>query len=829
MDKKEFAISGMHCASCAASIERTVMKLDGIFKATVNFATEKATVEFDNERIMPAEIESAIKKSGYNVIKTEDAIKGKITLKVIGMDNPHCIGNVDNALSALKGITSKQLFSNEKAIIEFNPDIVTLQKIKAAIQAAGYQTLEETALDREKEVREQATSKLKTNFLIGLILSIPVFILSFPEWFGIDFQYRAIVILILSTPVQFFVGRHFYKGALSALKAKTASMDTLIAIGTSAAYFYSAVVSILPEFFGTTQLYFDTSSVIITFIILGKWLEAVAKGKASEAIKKLIGLQPKTARVIRARKEIEIPAEEVQAGDLVIIRPGEKIPVDGVIVKGSSSIDESAVTGESIPVEKTVGHIVIGATINKHGSFVFKATKVGKDTTLAQIIKLVQEAQGTKAPIQRMADLVSAYFVPTVTFVAILSFFVWFFVVGQTFVFSLGVFIAVLIIACPCALGLATPTAIIVGTGKGAESGILIKGGEALETAHKLTTIIFDKTGTLTKGKPELTDVVQVNKRFGENEILKFAAIAEKNSEHPLGEAIVTGAEKRKISVPEGTNFRAEPGMGVEIKHGMKRIILGTRAFMKEWHVPVMQTTETEMQKLENEGKTAMLISVDKQVIGIVAVADTLKEYTKQAVEELNSMGKEVYMITGDNQRTAKAIAAQLGIQNVLAEVMPNQKAEEVKKLQNAGKIVAMVGDGINDAPALAQADIGIAIGAGTDVALETGNIVLMKSDIRDVVTAIDLSAYTIKKIKQNLFWAFAYNVLGIPIAAGVLYPVNGFLLNPMIAGAAMALSSVSVVTNSLLMKFYRARINANSLLGTISIAAELLSFSSSR
>ncbi len=807
MNKKEFAISGMHCASCAATIEKTLLRLKGIETASVNFATEKATVEFDEKQIMPANIESAITKAGYQVIKKEDSAKGKITLKVIGMDNPHCIGNVENALNSLKGIISKQLFSNEKAIIQFNPDAITVQKIKSTIKSAGYETLEETSLDREKEVRETEVKKLKNNFFIALIFTLPVFVLSFPEWFKIDFSYRALVIFALSTPVQFFVGRHFYKGAFSALKNKTASMDTLIAIGTSAAYFYSAAVAILPDFFGTTELYFDTSTVIITFIILGKWLESVAKGKASDAIKKLIGLAPKTAKIIRNKKEIEILVEEVQVGDLIVIRPGEKIPVDGVIVKGNSSVDESAITGESIPVEKNVGDIVIGATINKHGSFIFKATKIGKDTTLAQIIKLVEEAQGSKAPIQRMADIVSGYFVPTVTLIAILTFIIWYFVVGQTFAFSLGAFIAVLIIACPCALGLATPTAIIVGTGKGAQSGILIKGGEALETAHKLTTIVFDKTGTLTKGTPELTDVVSINQRFEENEVLKFAAIAEKNSEHPLGEAIIKGAQMREISVPEGKNFKAEPGMGVEIKYGMKRIILGTRQFMKEWHVPVLQNVETEMQKLENEGKTAMLVSVDKQVIGIVAVADTLKEYAKDAVGQLHLMGKEVCMITGDNQRTAKAIAVQLGIDKVLAEVMPNQKSEEIKKLQSTGKIVAMEGDGINNAPALAQADVGIAVGAATDVALETGSIILMKNDVRDVVTAIDLSAYTIKKIKQNLFWAFAYNTLGIPIAAGVLYPVNGFLLNPMIAGLAMALSSVSVVSNSLMMKFYRARI----------------------
>ncbi len=800
--RKELCISGMHCASCANTIEKSLKKVKGVSSASVNFASEKATVEFDEKIISLSNIESAVEKAGYTVIRKDGA--GVLSLKIIGMDNPHCVGTVDSALGTLSGIISKQLSVNEKAVIQYEPAKISVEKIKETIKSAGYEPLEETILDKEKEVREAEIKKVRNLFLVGLILSIPVFVLSFPEWFMIDFVDRGFVLLLLTIPVQFFVGWRFYKGTFIALKAKTANMDTLIAIGTTAAFMYSTAVVLAPQLFAVQELYFDTAAIIITFIILGKWLEALAKGKASEAIKKLIGLQPKTARVIRNKKEVEIPAEEVQVNDIIVIRPGEKIPVDGIISEGTSSVDESMITGESIPVEKIVGDKIIGATINKHGAFKFKTTKVGKDTTLAQIIKLVEEAQGTKAPIQRLADVVSAYFVPVVTIVAVLSFVVWYFVVGQSFLFSLSTFIAVLIIACPCALGLATPTAIMVGTGKGAEKGILIKGGEALETAHKLTTVVFDKTGTLTKGSPELTNVVSFSKRFDENRVLQFAGIAELGSEHPLGEAIVKGAELRGIQISHGTNFKAVPGKGVEIKHGVKKIILGTRLLMKDVRLAVSAEMEKKLQQLENEGKTSMLVGVNREIVGIVAVADTLKENAKDAVEKLKTMNKEVYMITGDNERTAKAIAQQLGIEHVLAEVLPDQKADEIKRLQALRKIVAMVGDGINDAPALAQADVGIAVSTGSDVALETGKIVLMKNDIRDVVTAIDLSAYTIKKIKQNLFWAFAYNVAGVPIAAGILYPFTGFLLNPMIAAAAMALSSISVVGNSLLMKLYK-------------------------
>jgi Cu+-exporting ATPase len=591
----------------------------------------------------------------------------------------------------------------------------------------------------------------------------------------------------------------FYKGSYFAFKAKTASMDTLVAVGTSAAYFYSALIILMPDF--GNYVYFDTSAVLITFITLGEWLEAVTKGKASEAIKKLIGLQPKTANVIRNGKELQIPIEDVMIGDIITVKPGQKIPVDGIVVEGISSVDESMITGESIPVEKKKGDKVIGATINKHGSFKFKTTKIGKETVLNQIIKLVEEAQGSKAPIQRIADKVSSYFVPFVIIVAISSFLFWYAIIGQDFIFSLSIFIAVLIIACPCALGLATPTAIMVGTGKGAENGILIKSAEALENVHKITTIVFDKTGTLTKGKPEVTDIIEVSK-FGKKEILRYASIAEKNSEHPLAESIINKSKELKIKVPDPKFFKSIPGHGIVASYN-KTILFGNRKLMKKYRIKIGEV-EDKINSMESEGKTVMIIALNKRIAGLIAVADTLKEFSGKVISKLQEMEKEVIMITGDNKKTADAIARQLGIDGVLAEVLPEDKEKEIAKLQKKGRIVAMVGDGINDAPALAKANIGIAIGAGTDVALETGQIVLMKDDIRDVITSIDLSNYTVKKIKQNLFWAFFYNSIGIPVAAGILYPFTGFLLNPMIAGAAMAFSSVSVVSNSLLMKRYK-------------------------
>ncbi len=798
MRKITIPLAGMHCASCATNIESALKKLDGVSFASVNFATEKATVEFDETKLDEGKIKETINKLGYRVIgEQKRGLANELRLRIIGMDNAHCIGLVNAALN-IEGVISKQLSQNEKAVIKYDPQVISEQKMKEIIRGIGYEPVEDV-VDAEKEARQREIRREKRMFLISLVLSVPIFILSFPEWFMIEIPYQNNVLLILTTPVQFLVGYGFYKGAWSALKARTASMDTLVAVGTSAAFFYSTLITL--NVFPGEFVYFDTSAILITFIILGKWLEALTKGKASEAIKKLMGLQPKTATVVRDGKEMEVDIDDVIIGDIVVVRPGQRVPVDGEVIEGLSSVDESMISGESIPVEKKPGDKVIGATINKFGSLKFKATKVGKDTVLNQIINLVEDAQGSKAPIQRIADRVSSYFVPAVIVIAISSFIIWYFIFSESFAFSLNIFIAVLIIACPCALGLATPTAIMVGTGKAAENGILIKSAEALETAHKITTVVFDKTGTLTKGKAVVTDIVPL--ALDRAEVLRFAAIAEKKSEHPLAEAVVNQATEENVDVLDADSFEALPGLGVVATHKGEDILLGNRGLMAK-HGIAFDRLEDRITALENEGKTVMMLVVGKEVSGLIAVADTLKENSMEAVKRLKEMGKEVIMITGDNRRTAEAIAKQVGIFKVLAEVLPEQKEKEVGNLQAAGKIVAFVGDGINDAPALAKANVGIALGAGTDIALETGEIVLVKDDLRDVVTAIDLSNYTIKKIRQNLFWAFFYNSLGIPVAAGALYPFTGFLLNPMIAGAAMAFSSVSVVSNSLLMRRYK-------------------------
>lgn len=618
-----------------------------------------------------------------------------------------------------------------------------------------------------------------------------------------------VLLFILATPVQFIVGWTFYVGAYKGLRNKTANMDTLIAMGTSTAWLYSTAVTFAPNVFPGAGVFFDTATMIMSFILLGKLLDAVAKGRTSEAIRKIMGLQAKTARVIRNGEEQEIPVEDVQVGDIVVVRPGEKIPVDGLVVEGYSAVDEKVITGESIPVEKKSGDQVIGATMNKTGRLKFKATKVGKDTVLAQIINMVEDALSSKAPVQRLADIASGYFVPAIIITATLSSLAWYFIAGATFIFALTVFIAVLIVACPCALGLATPTAIMVGVGKGAENGILIKSGEALEAAYKLQVVVFDKTGTLTKGEPEVTDIVLANsstKTLSEEQLLQLAAIAEKNSEHPLGEAIVKRAKEKGIQIDEPELFNAIPGHGVEVEHKGAKILLGNRKLMEANNINI-SALEDKMTALEEEGKTAMLIAVDNQLAGLITVADTLKEHSTDAVKTLQQMGLKVIMITGDNQRTANAIAQQVGVNRVLAEVLPSEKATEIKRLQSEGKVVAMVGDGINDAPALAQANIGIAVGSGTDVAIETGDIVLIKNDLRQVVVAIQLSRATMKKIRQNLFWAFFYNIALIPLAAGAFYPILHVLFNPVYAAAAMASSSVTVVSNASLLRRFKPKI----------------------
>jgi Cu+-exporting ATPase len=809
-EKISIPITGMTCISCAKTIESSIKKVKGVSKANINFAAEKAYVEYNPKLAKKELVEKAVEEAGYHVAKEKGNI---LKLKVVGMDNPHCVGIVGSALDKLKGIISKELLVTEKAAIEYDSSLITPDRIKKQIKDVGYEPIEEGAKDIEKEAREKEIKSLKMRVMISVIFGVPLLYfamgphinLPLPDWSTLTL---ALIQFFLATPIM-IAGYQFYtRGFTAVIKTRTANMDTLVAVGTGAAYIYSLVATIFiflnnPNF-GAKDIYFEVAGLLITFILLGRYLEAVAKGKTSEAIKKLLGLQAKTAIVVRNGKEQEIPIEEVIVGDIVLVKPGQKIPVDGSVIEGHSSVDESMISGESIPVEKTKGSKVIGATINKTGSFKFRAEKIGKDTALAQIIKLVEEAQGSKAPIQQLADIISAYFVPVVVSIAIISSLIWFFL-GFEFTFALTIFVAVLIIACPCALGLATPTAIMVGTGKGAENGILYKNAESLQIAHKLDTIVFDKTGTLTKGEPEVTDIYSVIKGK-ENDILKYGAIAEKNSEHPLGEAIVKGAEKEKIKIPDPKSFNSITGKGIVAEFNGRKILLGNRFLFKDKNIST-KPIEAKLQEYETQGKTAMVVALNNKIVGIIAVADTLKDYSKGAVEELHKLGIKVVMMTGDNKRTGEAIAKQVGIDRVLAEVLPEEKANEIKKLQKEGKEVAMVGDGINDAPALTQADIGIAIGSGTDVAIESGDIVLIKEDLRDVVTAMDLSRYTMKKIKQNLFWAFFYNSIGIPLAAGVFYPFTGWLLSPIIAGAAMAFSSVSVVSNSLLMRRYKPKI----------------------
>jgi Cu+-exporting ATPase len=818
MKKIILKIIGMHCAACAQTIERALNKLDGV-KANVNFALEKVSIEYDPERVNIQEIKNTIKDAGYEVLEEKEQIEGisKINLKVSGMASPHCAGIIERALKKLKGITNiKTEFAIERVQVYFDPKIVKIHQIIKAIKDVGYEAREETALERERELKEKEIKDLKKRLIVALVFSIPLLYFSMGWMIGLPIPFlenasiQALIQFILTTPVIISAFK-LYSSGLKSLLRLTPNMDSLIFIGTTAAFLYSIAVSISIWLgigdYGIGELYYEIAAFILFFILLGKYFEAITKGKTSAVLQKLIGLQAKTAKIIKNGKEIEVPIEDVDVGDIVVVRPGEKIPVDGIVIEGYSGVDEKVITGESLPVEKKKGDKVIGATMNKTGTLKIKATGVGKDTVLSQIIKIVEEAMTSKAPIQLLADKVSQYFVPAVIFIAILAFVLWYFVAGQSFVFALSILIAVLIIACPCALGLATPTAIMVGTGLGAENGILIKGAKALETVHKLDTIVFDKTGTLTKGEPSVTDIISVGETPNSKlEILQLAASIEKKSEHPLAQAVVKKAKEKKLELFNVQDFQAIPGKGVKAKFQEKEILFGNRRLMKDNKIDINEI-EDNLKKLEEQGKTAMILALDKKIIGIIAVADTLKEYSKEAVKELHKMGKEVAIITGDNERVGKAIAKEVGIDRVLAEVLPGDKAKEIKKLQQEGKIVAMVGDGINDAPALAQADIGIAVGSGTDIAMETGDIILIKDDLRDVVTAIDLSAYTMRKIKQNLFWAFFYNSVGIPIAAGILYPFFGFLLNPMIAAAAMAFSSVSVVSNSLLMRRYKPKI----------------------
>ncbi|ACM13953.1 copper-importing ATPase [Bacillus cereus] len=787
-------ISGMTCAACANRIEKGLKKVEGVHDANVNFALEKTKIMYDPQKTNPQQFKEKVESLGYGIVSD------KAEFTVSGMTCAACANRVEKRLNKLEGVNEATVnFALESATVDFNPDEINVNEMKSAITKLGYKLeVKSDEQDGSTDHRLQEIERQKKKFIISFILSFPllwamVSHFSFTSFIYLpDMLMNPWVQLALATPVQFIIGGQFYVGAYKALRNKSANMDVLVALGTSAAYFYSVYLSI--QSIGSsehmTDLYFETSAVLITLIILGKLFEAKAKGRSSEAIKKLMGLQAKTATVVRDGTEMKILIEEVVAGDIVYVKPGEKIPVDGEIVEGKSAIDESMLTGESIPVDKTIGDVVIGSTMNKNGFLKVKATKVGRDTALAQIIKVVEEAQGSKAPIQRVADQISGIFVPVVVVIAIITFAVWMiFVTPGDFGGALEKMIAVLVIACPCALGLATPTSIMAGSGRSAEYGILFKGGEHLEATHRLDTVILDKTGTVTNGKPVLTDVI-VADGFNEEEILRLVGAAEKNSEHPLAEAIVEGIKEKKIDIPSSETFEAIPGFGIESVVEGKQLLIGTRRLMKKFNIDIEEVSKS-MEELEREGKTAMLIAINKEYAGIVAVADTVKDTSKAAITRLKKMGLDVVMITGDNTQTAQAIAGQVGIEHVIAEVLPEGKAEEVKKLQAQGKKVAMVGDGINDAPALATADIGMAIGTGTDVAMEAADITLIRGDLNSIADAIFMSKMTIRNIKQNLFWALAYNGLGIPIAA------LGFLA-PWVAGAAMAFSSVSVVLNAL-------------------------------
>ncbi|MDR1978375.1 MAG: heavy metal translocating P-type ATPase [Synergistaceae bacterium] len=868
MTKQTVAIGGMTCAACAKRIERAVGKLQGIADATVNFATEKLSVEYDEGQLAIQDIEKKIIDVGYNVLR--ESTKNAATIPIGGMTCAACAQRVEKAVGKVEGVLSVSVnIATEKATISYNPQRVKLSAIRGAIEGAGYQALETEksgAVDEDKQRKEREIRVLKVKFSVAAIFGLPLLYLAMVPmdpivqwlwWLPFPSILRpmnyplnyALAEIVLVLPI-LVVGYKFYTVGFKAFFQGSPNMDSLIAIGTSAAVlysFYSTWQITTGDFAAVDRMYFESAGVIIALILLGKTLEAISKGKTSEAIKKLMGLAPKTAIVIKkkagegtpegaasseAETEVEIPIDEVEIGDVILVKPGGKIPVDGVVTDGHSAVDESMLTGESIPLDKKVGDKVYAATINKNGVLRFEATKVGSDTALAQIIKLVEDAQGSKAPIAQMADIVSGVFVPIVCVFAVVAAAAWYFYVRDVS-FALTIFISVLIIACPCALGLATPTAIMVGTGKGAEYGILFKGGEALETTHKADTIVFDKTGTITEGKPEVTDVVPAE-GVDRTRLLRIAASAEKGSEHPLGEAIVHKAEEEKLAFLDVKSFQALTGLGIEAvveevsgdgagsrEPNVKntRLYAGNRKLMTERGFS-LGNLEAESDRLAEEGKTPMYVVFDEEgrgpaLAGIIAVADVVKKSSAEAIKILRDMGLSVAMITGDNLKTANAIARQVGIDRVLAEVLPQDKSNEVKKLQaegvsmkgtssKGGRKVIMVGDGINDAPALVQADIGIAIGSGTDVAMESADIVLMRSDLMDVPTAIQLSKSTIRNIKQNLFWAFAYNTAGIPIAAGLLHLFGGPLLNPILAAAAMSLSSVSVLSNALRLKRFR-------------------------
>ncbi len=805
----DLPIIDMDCASCAITVEKSLKSAPGISRANVNFSNEKASIDYDPRKTDLTQITEIVKNTGYHVggVHTQ--------LGIQGMSCASCVNRIEKALKNTPGVLKASVnLSTEKAQITYLPDITNTTDLVRAIESTGYKarTLKDhTPEDREKSEREREFKKLRNRFLFSGFFAVVILIFSFPEIFSflqiLKEQTRWIILFVLTTPVIMYSGANFYTGAWKALKHRSADMNTLIALGTGSAYIYSVVATFLPVLLPESMrnVYFDTTSIIITLILLGKLLEARAKGRTSEAIKKLMGLQAKTARVIRNNVEQDIPIEEVLVDDEIMVRPGEKVPVDGIVVSGSSTVDESMITGEPVPVKKSGGNEVIGATINKTGTFRFRATKVGKDTALAQIIKMVQQAQGSKAPIQRLADIISGYFVPVIIVIAILTFVIWFdFGPQPGLLYALLTFVTVLIIVCPCALGLATPTSIMVGTGKGAENGILIKDGEALETACKMTAIVLDKTGTITVGRPDVTEIEPADPDFSRDDLLRLAASLESGSEHPLGEAIVEHARARKINFARTEHFNAIPGHGVEGKVEGHDVLLGNLKLMTDHKIDTTLLVN-RAEKKANQGQTPMFVAVDGRAAGIIVVADPIKKDSVQAIQAMKKLNLQVIMITGDNRHTAEAIARQVGIDRVLAEVLPEDKAYQVKKLQQEGHSVGMVGDGINDAPALAQADIGIAIGTGTDVAMEASDITLIKGELSSVATAIKLSKATMRNIKQNLMGSFIYNSAGVPVAAGILYPFFGILLSPIIASAAMAMSSVTVLSNALRLRSFKA------------------------
>jgi Cu+-exporting ATPase len=831
-EEVSLALTGMTCASCVTSIESNLKKVEGVQDTSVNLMTEKAKVVYDPQKTNPNDFLESIESIGYGatVLEPRGSTQTVIDLKITGMTCASCVSTIENSLNHLDGIKKVVInLATEKGQVTFDPRIVTESQIIKAINDVGYgasKIISSIGMeDREREAREREYRLQKRRLVAAVLLTIPVLLYSLgyvlglriplllPDPFIIGLNTRQLLVMIFTTPVVFISGWQFHKGAIKVLRHGQFNMDVLIFLGTNAAYWYS-VISL---FILKAEVFFETAAFLITFLLLGKFLETRAKGQTSQAIRKLIDLQAKEATVLINGKEEKIPIENVHVGMHIVVRPGEKIAVDGVIVEGKSSVDESMITGESMPVQKGINDKVIGATINKNGLLRIEAQKVGADTALAQIVKLVEDAQASKAPIQRLADIVSGRFVPAVIVISIVTFFVWFslFTFGflpetllsdiklSPFVFSLKLMIAVLVIACPCALGLATPTAIMVGTGKGAEQGILIKNAESLEAAQKIDTIIFDKTGTLTEGKPKVTDIISVDDSMTKEEVIKWVASAEQGSEHPLAQAILESAKDQNLSLFEIKDFEAVPGKGVRVRINGTLVTVGNRK-LHETKEGFTSDLEKTMNRLEDQAKTVVIIAINKRIIGLLAIADPIKSSSKVTINLLKKMHINSYMVTGDNTRTATAIATELGIENVFSEVLPEHKANIVKDLQEKGHFVGMVGDGINDAPALAQAEVGFAIGSGTDIAIETGDIVLIKEDLRDVVASIQLSRKTLTKIKQNLFWAFIYNILGIPLAAGVLFLPFNILLIPEIAAAAMAFSSVSVVTNSLLLRFYR-------------------------